>query len=183
MTVKFLNVVLKKDREAQLDQWCKKWSITKSQGQEYPTNNKQKEGRIGHILRRNGLLKHDTEGKIKGRIDVSGRQERRRTQLLNDLKEKREYCKLKQEALDRTLWRTRLEEAIDLLQDRLQKERNEMYNIKIRSEINIIYLLRSRHSSVDIVTRLRAGYPRNRDSFPGGGKRFIYSLNKRRDRR
>ena len=66
MTVKFLNVVLENDREAQLDQSCKKWSITKSQGgEEYPTNNKQKEGRIGHILRRNGLLKHVTEGTIR----------------------------------------------------------------------------------------------------------------------
>ena len=93
------------------------------------TNNKQTEGRIGHILRRSGLLKHDTEGKIQGRIDVSGRRGRRRKQLLNDLKEKREYCKLKHEALDRTLWRTRLEEAMDLSQDRLQKERNELYNV------------------------------------------------------
>jgi hypothetical protein len=31
----------------------------------------------------------------------------RRKQLLNDLKEKRRYWKLKEEALDRTLWRTR----------------------------------------------------------------------------
>jgi hypothetical protein len=112
---------------------------------------------------------------------VSGRRGRRGKQLLNYLKEKREYCKLKQEALDRTLWRTLLEEAMDLLQDRLQKERNEIYNIQIRNEIyifnigictveiNIIYLLSSRHSSVDIVTRLRVGYPRNRGSFPGRG--------------
>jgi len=65
MTVKFLNVVLEKGREAQLDQSCKKWSIIESQGgQEYPTNNKQNEGRIGHILGRNGLLKHDIQGKI-----------------------------------------------------------------------------------------------------------------------
>jgi hypothetical protein len=32
---------------------------------------------------------------------------RRRKQLLDDLKEKRRYWKLKEEALDRTLWRTR----------------------------------------------------------------------------
>ena len=31
----------------------------------------------------------------------------RSKQLLNDLKEKTRYCKLKEEALDRALWRTR----------------------------------------------------------------------------
>jgi hypothetical protein len=36
-----------------------------------------------------------------------GRRGRRSKQLLDDLKEKRRYCKLKEEALDRTLWRTR----------------------------------------------------------------------------
>jgi hypothetical protein len=59
---------------------------------------------IGHILRRNSLLKHLTEGKLEGRIEMTGR---RRKQLLDDLKEKRRYWKLKEEALDRTLWRTR----------------------------------------------------------------------------
>jgi hypothetical protein len=58
-------------------------------------------------LRRNCLLKHVIEGKIQGRIEVTGRRGRRRKQLLNDLKDKREYWKLKEEALDRTLWRTR----------------------------------------------------------------------------
>jgi hypothetical protein len=38
---------------------------------------------------------------------VTGRGGRRRKQLLNDLKEKRIYWKLKDEALARTLWRTR----------------------------------------------------------------------------
>jgi hypothetical protein len=46
------------------------------------------------------------EGKLEGRIEMTGRRERRRNQLLDDLKEKRRYCKLKEEALDRTLWRT-----------------------------------------------------------------------------
>jgi hypothetical protein len=62
---------------------------------------------IGHILRRNSLLKHVIEGKLEGRIEMRGRRGRRRKQLLDDLKEKRRYCKLKDEALDRTLWRTR----------------------------------------------------------------------------
>jgi hypothetical protein len=62
---------------------------------------------IGHILRRNCLLKHVIEGKLEGRIEMTGRRGRRRKQLLDDLKEKKRYCKLKEEALDRTLWRTR----------------------------------------------------------------------------
>jgi hypothetical protein len=37
---------------------------------------------------------------------MTGRRGRRRKQLLDDLKEKRRYWKLKGEALDRTLWRT-----------------------------------------------------------------------------
>jgi hypothetical protein len=38
---------------------------------------------------------------------MTGRRGRRRRQLLDDVKEKRRYCKLKEEALDRKLWRTR----------------------------------------------------------------------------
>jgi glutamyl-tRNA reductase len=70
------------------------------------TMKRRKANCIGHTLRRNCLLKHIIEGKIED-IEVTGRQGRRRKQLLNDLKEKREYWKLKDEALDRTLWRTR----------------------------------------------------------------------------
>jgi hypothetical protein len=62
---------------------------------------------IVHILRRNCLLKHVIEWKIEGRIEVTERQERRSKQLLNDLKERRGYWKLKEEALDGTLCRTR----------------------------------------------------------------------------
>jgi hypothetical protein len=63
---------------------------------------------IGHILRRNCLLKHVMEGKIEGRTEVTGRR-RRRKQLLDDLKETRGYWKLKEEALDRTMCRSRFE--------------------------------------------------------------------------
>jgi len=45
---------------------------------------------IGHNLRRSRFLKHFIEGKVKGRMQVTGRQERRRTQLPDDRKEKRE---------------------------------------------------------------------------------------------
>jgi hypothetical protein len=62
---------------------------------------------IRHILRRNCILTLVTEGKIEGRIYVTRKRERRRQQLLNDLKDKRRYWKLKEEALDRTQWSTR----------------------------------------------------------------------------
>jgi hypothetical protein len=47
------------------------------------------------------------EGKLEGRIEMTGRRGRRCKELLDDLKEKRRYCKLKEQALDRTMWRTR----------------------------------------------------------------------------
>jgi hypothetical protein len=50
------------------------------------TIKRRKDDWIGHILRRNCLLKHVIEGKIDGRINVTGRQGRRRKQLLDDLK-------------------------------------------------------------------------------------------------
>jgi hypothetical protein len=50
---------------------------------------------IGHILRRNCLLNHVIEGKIEGWIEMTGRGGRRCKQLLDDLKEKRRYWKLK----------------------------------------------------------------------------------------
>ena len=53
------------------------------------------------------VLQRVTEGKIQGGIEVTGRQGRRRRKLLDDLKEKRGYSRLKEEALDRTMWRTR----------------------------------------------------------------------------
>ena len=47
------------------------------------------------------------EGKIQGGIEVTGRGGRRRTKLLDDLKERRGYSHLKEEALDCTMWRAR----------------------------------------------------------------------------
>jgi hypothetical protein len=52
------------------------------------------------------FLKHLIEGTLEGRIEMTGRRGRRRKQLLDNLKEKRRYWKLKEEAIDRTLWRT-----------------------------------------------------------------------------
>jgi hypothetical protein len=61
---------------------------------------------IGHVLRRNCLLRQVIEGKIKGAIELTGRRRRRR-KLLDDLKEIRGYAYLKEEALDRTMWKSR----------------------------------------------------------------------------
>ena len=62
---------------------------------------------IGHILRRNCLLKQVIEGKIKGQVEVTRRRGRRRKKLLDYLKDIRCYCQLEEEALDRTMWRNR----------------------------------------------------------------------------
>jgi len=69
---------------------------------------------IGCLLRRNCLLNHVIEGKIEGRLGVSGRRGRKRKQILDDLKEKCVYWKLKEETIGRSLWRTQLEGALDL---------------------------------------------------------------------
>jgi hypothetical protein len=83
-------VVLEKDGEYNLERSCK-----------------QKANVIGYILRRNCLLKQAIKGKIKGGLEVTGRQGRRRRKLQDDLKGRRGYCHLEEEALDCTMWRAR----------------------------------------------------------------------------
>jgi hypothetical protein len=68
---------------------------------------KRKANWIGHILRRNCILQRVIEGKIKVGIEVTGRRGRKRRKLLDELKERRGYSYLKEEALDRTMWRDR----------------------------------------------------------------------------
>jgi gamma-glutamyl:cysteine ligase YbdK (ATP-grasp superfamily) len=77
-------------------------------GEEYPTyNKKRKDNWIFHILHMNCLLKHVMEENVENRIEVTKRRGRRCKELMDDLKKMRKYDKLKEEALDRTLWRTR----------------------------------------------------------------------------
>ena len=52
------------------------------------------------------LLIHVIAEKIKMEIKVTGRQDRRRKHLLDDLKEEREYWKMKEEILDCAVWRS-----------------------------------------------------------------------------
>jgi hypothetical protein len=64
----------------------------------------RKDNWIRHILRRSCVIKHVIEGKMDG---SDGKTRKRCKRLLDNLKETRECWKLKEEALDRTLWRTR----------------------------------------------------------------------------
>jgi hypothetical protein len=72
-----------------------------SRGISYIKIRKRKANWIGHILHRNCLLKQIIEGKIKGEMEVT----RRCKKLLDDRKDTRGYSHLKEEALDRTMWR------------------------------------------------------------------------------
>ena len=74
---------------------------------------KRKANWIGHILRRNCLLKQVIEGKIKVEMEVTRRRGRRRKKLLDDLKDRRRYSHLKEEALDLTMWRNRFGEGFE----------------------------------------------------------------------
>ena len=76
---------------------------------------KRKANWIGHILRTNCLLKQVIEGMIKGEMEVARRRGRRRRKLLDDLKDMRGYSHLKEEALDRTMWRHRFGEGFGLV--------------------------------------------------------------------
>jgi len=68
---------------------------------------KRKAKWIGHILHRDCLPQRAIEENIKGGIEVTGRRGRRLRRLPDDLKERRGYSQLKEEALDRTMWRAR----------------------------------------------------------------------------
>jgi hypothetical protein len=73
------------------------------------TINKRKANWIGHILSRNCLLKCVIEGKIKRRIEVTGRTGKRPKDLMDGLEGKRVCWKLEAEtldcALDSSLWK------------------------------------------------------------------------------
>ena len=71
------------------------------------TVKRRKANWIGHILRRNCLLKQVILGKTEEETEVTGRQERRRKQLQDNLKKTGEYFKLKEDAVHRIARRTR----------------------------------------------------------------------------
>jgi hypothetical protein len=55
---------------------------------------------------------------------MTGRQGRRRRKLLDDLKERREYTHLKEEAIDRTMWRARFRRGFGLVLRQTSKGMN-----------------------------------------------------------
>ena len=83
------------------------WRTVKEESRALCVRERREVDWIGHIWCRNRLMKDVTGGKIKGRIEVSGRRGKIGKQLLDDLQKKRGHCKLEEEALDRNLWRTR----------------------------------------------------------------------------
>ena len=89
--------------------------------------NKRKANWIGQILRRNCLLQRVIEGKIKGRLEVTGRRGRIRRKLLDDVKERRGYSHLKEEALDRTMWRALFGRGFGPVERQTTNEMNNIY--------------------------------------------------------
>jgi hypothetical protein len=80
---------------------------------------------IGHILRRNCLLRQVIEVKIKGGIEVTGRRGRRRRKLLDDVEERRGCSHLKEEALNRNMWRARFGRGFGPIVRQTTKRMNE----------------------------------------------------------
>jgi hypothetical protein len=99
-------VVQEKDRENQPDQSGEILRLItyRQGGKECPqTIKRRKANWIVHVLRRNCLTKHVTEGHIKLRTGVTEKRGRRHKLLLDGLKEKIVYLKLKEKAPHRTL--------------------------------------------------------------------------------
>ena len=106
--VNFLNLVLEKDGNVSWTDQVRNEEVllgVKEQRNILHKISKRKANWISHILHRNCLLQRVIEGKIEGGIEVTGRRGRRRRKLLDDLKERRGYSHLEEEALDRTVWR------------------------------------------------------------------------------
>jgi len=94
--------MLDKDEEDQLEKGVLK--RVQGEGNILHITKRTKAKWIGHIFCRNWLLKHVIFRKIEKRIEVTGKRERRRKQILDGFKAKRGKLKLKEAALDRTLW-------------------------------------------------------------------------------
>jgi hypothetical protein len=62
---------------------------------------------------------------LKGEIEVTGRRGRRHRKLLDYLKERRGYSHLKEEALDRTVWRAGFGRGFETVVRQTAKGMNE----------------------------------------------------------
>ena len=107
----YVNVVLERDGEDKTDSVKSKEVLHRVKEEKVFKHSvkTRKANWIDQILPRNWILKYVNEGKIEGRLEVTGIWERRRKQLQDDLKESRGYWKLKAESLgrnflDRSLW-------------------------------------------------------------------------------
>jgi hypothetical protein len=87
---------------------------------------KRKANWIGHNLCINCLLRQVIEAKIKGGIEVTERRRRRRGRKLLDLKERTGYSHVKEEALDRTMWRVCFGRSFEPVVRQTAKCKNEI---------------------------------------------------------
>jgi hypothetical protein len=113
--------VVLEDEEDQLDRLYGKRKVLHRVTEErniLHTIKQRKANWIGHIFHRNHLLKHIIEGKIKNRIEMTGRPRRKCKQRLDEPQEMRRYWKLKEEVIHSWL-RSNWEEVMDLSYDRL----------------------------------------------------------------
>ena len=111
---------------------------------------KRKANFIGHILRRNCLLKQVMEGKIKGEMEVTRRRGRRRKKLLDELKDRRGYSHLKKEALDRTIWRNRFGRDVRPVVRQIiwtDHVRKEEVLLRVNEQRNILHEIRKRKAN------------------------------------
>ena len=103
-----------------------------------------------YILRRNCLLQQVIEGKIKGQIEVTRKRGRRRKKLLDDLKDGRGYYQLKEEALDRSVWRNRFGRGFGPVVWQITDDDDdyELYIGALVYNFNCIYIL---YNDMDVV--------------------------------
>ena len=103
---------------------------------------KRKANWIVHILHRNCLLKQVIEGKIKGEMEVTRRRGRRRKKLVYGLKDRRGYSHLKDEALDRTMWRNRFRGGFGPVVRQNTEWMNHATNATYSSHLHIAFVVR-----------------------------------------
>ena len=94
----------------------------------------ERRGRRRRKLIQGGIKVTERRGRrrrklIQGGIEVTERRGRRRRKLLDDLKERRGYYHLKEEALDRTKWRARFGRGFGPVVTQTAKRMNVPYKI------------------------------------------------------
>jgi hypothetical protein len=98
-----------------------------------------------------GYWRSDTVG---GGIEVTGRLGRKRRKLLDDLKERRGYSHLKEEALDYTMWRARFGRGFGPVVRQKKKKKNLRLHTQTQTQTHRICNTYS-FSTATMVTRRR----------------------------